>query len=160
VFYSTPAAREQLKLTQFGWHMMKDTHNYENKPWEIHPTARRFECGSPNMIGIHALSASLSLLLEIGMATVETLVLENAERVNAEIAKNEQLMLITSAHSPLKSGIVVFKHHTIANDVLYKQLQDNGVVCALRGGGIRFSPHFYNTPQDIAKAFSVIASLA
>jgi len=28
-------------------------------------------------------------------------------------------------------------------EVLYKHLQDNGVVCALRGGGIRFSPHFY-----------------
>lgn len=33
VFYSSPAAREQLKLTQYGWHMMHDTHNYENKPW-------------------------------------------------------------------------------------------------------------------------------
>lgn len=160
VFYSTPAAREQLKLTQYGWHNMKDTHNYENKPWEIHPTARRFECGSMNTLGIHALSASLSLLLELGMETVEALVLKNAETVQAEIAKNSQLLLISSAHSPLKSGIVVFKHRTITNDVLYKHLQANGVVCALRGGGIRFSPHFYNTQQEIAKAFAMIAALS
>jgi selenocysteine lyase/cysteine desulfurase len=158
VFYSSAKAREQLKLTQYGWHNMKDTHNYENKPWEIHPTARRFECGSMNTLGIHALSASLSLLLELGMETVEALVLKNAETVKAEIAKNEHLLLISSAHSPLKSGIVVFKHRTIANEILYKQLQDNGVVCALRGGGIRFSPHFYNTQQDIANAFAVIAN--
>ncbi len=157
VFYSSAKAREQLKLTQFGWHNMKDTHNYENKPWEIHPTARRFECGSPNMLGIHALSASLSLLLELGMATVENLVLKNADHVKAEIANNEQLSLITSAQSALKSGIVVFKHCTIANETLYKYLQQNGVVCALRGGGIRFSPHFYNTQQEIAKAFELIA---
>jgi selenocysteine lyase/cysteine desulfurase len=52
----------------------------------------------------------------------------------------------------------VFKHRTIANEVLYKHLQDNGVVCALRGGGIRFSPHFYNTQQEIAQAFAVIAN--
>jgi selenocysteine lyase/cysteine desulfurase len=32
VFYTSPTAREQLKLTQFGWHMMDNTHNYENKP--------------------------------------------------------------------------------------------------------------------------------
>jgi len=156
VFYTTPAARAQLKLTQYGWHNMKDTHNYENKPWEIHPTARRFECGSMNTMGIYALSASVSLLLETGMETVEALVLHNAERVKTHIADNEQLMLITSAKSPLKSGIVVFKHRTIANEVLYKHLQDNGVVCALRGGGIRFSPHFYNTAQEIAKAFTII----
>jgi selenocysteine lyase/cysteine desulfurase len=52
----------------------------------------------------------------------------------------------------------VFKHRTIANEVLYKHLQDNGVVCALRGGGIRFSAHFYNTQQEIAQAFAVIAN--
>jgi len=160
VFYTSPAAREQLKLTQYGWHMMQDTHNYENKPWQIHPTARRFECGSPNMLGIHALSASLSLLLEIGMETVEALVLKNAEIVRAEIANNEQLVLISSAYSPLKSGIVVFKHHSIANEVLYQHLQANGVVCALRGGGIRFSPHFYNSQQEIAKAFELITTLS
>ena len=159
VFYSSAKAREQLKLTQFGWHNMKDTHNYENKPWEIHPTARRFECGSPNMLGIHALSASLSLLLELGMATVETRVLKNADHVKAEIANNEQLSLIISAQSALKSGIVVFKHSTIANETLYKYLQQNGVVCALRGGGIRFSPHFYNTQQEITKAFELIANV-
>jgi selenocysteine lyase/cysteine desulfurase len=51
----------------------------------------------------------------------------------------------------------VFKHRTITNEVLYKHLQDNGVVCALRGGGIRFSPHFYNTAQEIAKAFAIIS---
>lgn len=154
VFYTTSAARAQLKLTQYGWHNMKDTHNYENKPWEIHPTARRFECGSMNTMGIYALSASVSLLLESGMETVEALVLQNAERVKTHIADNEQLLLISSAQS--KSGIVVFKHRTIANEVLYKHLQDNGVVCALRGGGIRFSPHFYNTAQEIAKAFALI----
>ncbi len=160
VFYSSAKAREQLKLTQYGWHNMKDTHNYENKPWEIHPTARRFECGSMNTLGIHALSASLSLLLELGMETVEELVLKNAEIVKTEIAKDQQLLLISSAQSPLKSGIVVFKHRAIANEVLYKHLQDNGVVCALRGGGIRFSPHFYNTQQDIAQAFAIIAALS
>jgi cysteine desulfurase/selenocysteine lyase len=157
VFYSSAKARERLKLTQYGWHMMKDTHNYENKPWEIHPTARRFECGSPNMLCIHALSASLSLLLELGMETVERLVLQNADHVKAEIVKNDQLSLITTAQSALQSGIVVFKHYTIANETLYHYLQKNGVVCALRGGGIRFSPHFYNSEQEISRAFALIA---
>jgi cysteine desulfurase / selenocysteine lyase len=156
VFYSTPKARARLKLTQYGWHMMKDTHNYENKPWEIHPTAQRFECGSPNMLGIHALSASLSLLLDIGMADIEASVLENAERIKAEITNHPQLQLISTAHSALQSGIVVFKHQSIANEVLYQYLQSNGVVCALRGGGIRFSAHFYNSSAEISKAFELI----
>ena len=35
VFYTTPEARNKLRLTQYGWHMMKNIHNYENKPWKI-----------------------------------------------------------------------------------------------------------------------------
>ena len=159
VFYSTPAARDQLKLTQYGWHMMKNTHNYENKPWEIHPSARRFECGSPNMLGIHALSASLSLLLEIGMTAVEALVLEKSDYLKAAITGNDTLELLSQRHSRLQSGIVVFKHRTIANDLLYQHLQSNGVVCALRGGGIRFSPHFYNTLEEIDRALALATLL-
>lgn len=152
VFYSTPEARERLKLTQYGWHMMKDIHNYENVPWEIHPGARRFECGSPNMLGIHALSASLSLLLETGMATVEACVIERNDYLKAAIAAHPQLILLSDRQSPLKSGIVVFKHQSHDSQALYRHLQQNGVVCALRGGGIRFSPHFYNTFTELDKA--------
>ncbi len=159
VFYTTPAARDKLKLTQYGWHMMKDTHNYENMPWEVHPTARRFECGSPNMLGIHAFSASLSLLLETGMAAVESLVLGKAGHIMDGIAKNEHLVLLPEQQSRLQSGIVTFKHRTVANGVLYTYLQENGVVCALRGSGIRFSPHFYNTLEEIDRAVELAGLL-
>ena len=158
VFYTTPESRDKLKLTQYGWHMMKDIHNYENQPWEIHPAARRFECGSPNMLGIHAFSASLSLLLETGMAAVEAQVLEKSDYLIDAIDKNGQLVLLSGQHSRLKSGIVIFKHRTVANEVLYKHLQDNGVVCALRGGGIRFSPHFYNTLEEIDRALELMSA--
>ncbi|AMK75139.1 MULTISPECIES: aminotransferase class V-fold PLP-dependent enzyme [Methylomonas] len=160
VFYTNPAARDRLKLSQYGWHMMKDTHNYENLPWEIHPGARRFECGSPNMLGIHALSASLSLLLETGMPTVEALVLERSDYLRDAISANDELILLSQRHSTLKSGIVNFKHRHIDNEVLYKHLQKNGVVCALRGGGIRFSPHFYNTLAELDRALALATAIS
>lgn len=161
VFYSSAEARDRLKLTQYGWHMMKDIHNYENVPWEIHPGARRFECGSPNMLGIHALSASLSLLLETGMANVEASVIERSDYLKAAIAAHPQLVLLSGQQSRLKSGIVVFKHQSHDNQALYQHLLQNGVVCALRGGGIRFSPHFYNSfaELDRALALATVSSL-
>ncbi|MCK4842974.1 MAG: aminotransferase class V-fold PLP-dependent enzyme [Methylococcales bacterium] len=156
VFYTNPKSRDKLKLTQYGWHMMKSIHNYENKPWEIHPTARRFECGSPNMLGIHAWSASLSLLLEIGMNNIETKVFENADYLMSRIKSHPKLVLLNDDQAKLKSGIVLFKHNTIDNKFLYNQLQKNGVVCALRGGGIRFSPHFYHSKEQLDKAIMII----
>lgn len=156
VFYTTPESRDKLRLTQYGWHMMKDCHNYENKPWEIHAAARRFECGSPNMVGIHALSASLSLLLETGMAAVESLVIEKSDYLRDKIDKNAQLLLLSGRQNKLRSGIVVFKHQTIANTELYRHLQENNVICALRGGGIRLSPHFYNRYEELAHTLQLI----
>lgn len=159
VFYTTPEVRDKLKLTQYGWHMMKDTHNYENKPWEAHPTARRFECGSPNMLGIHAFSASLSLLLEIGMDCIEADVLARSDYLKNAIEQKKELVLLSDKQARLKSGIVTFKHRTVANEELYPHLQRNGVVCAPRGGGIRFSPHFYNTLEEIDRALELATSL-
>jgi cysteine desulfurase / selenocysteine lyase len=156
VFYTTPEARDRLKLTQFGWHMMKDTHNYENKPWEIHPGARRFECGSPNMLGIHALSASVSLLLDTGMATIEASLFERIDYLRERIDQHPELELLGPAPSPLKSGIVVFRHKKIPKAALYPYLMQQKVICALRGAGIRFSPHFYNGPDQIDRALAII----
>ncbi|MBL1264154.1 aminotransferase class V-fold PLP-dependent enzyme [Methylomicrobium sp. RS1] len=156
VFYTMPEARDRLKLTQFGWHMMKDTHNYENKPWTIHPTARRFECGSPNMLSIHALSASVSLLLEIGMEKIETLLLERMNYLRERMERHPELELLSPAPSALKSGIAVFRHQKIPNPALYEYLMQQKVICALRGAGIRFSPHFYNTPDQIDRALAII----
>ncbi len=154
-FYSTPKSRDMLQLTQYGWHMIKDTHNYENQPWEIHPTARRFECGSPNMLCIHALSASLELLLEIGMTKIEQKVIANAEYLIKKINASNSLKLHFKTNSPVKSGIVLFSHHQIPNMQLYRHLQENDVMCALRGEGIRFSPHFYNSVAELDQALAI-----
>ena len=40
------------------------------------------------------------------------------------------------------AGIVTFKPLRENLDALYRRLQAAGVICAQRGGGIRFSPHF------------------
>ncbi len=158
VFYSAPQAREKLSLTQYGWHMMANIHNYENKPWEIHPDAQRFECGSPNMLAIHALSASLSLLLEAGMHTIEKQVLQNAEILIEQIQQSTNLTLLSDADSNLPSPIVVFKHNALDNRTLYKKLTAANVICALRGQGVRFSPHFYHAKEELCRAVEIADS--
>ena len=156
VFYSTAAARNQLRLTQYGWHMIKNTNNYENRPWEIHPGAKRFECGSPNMLSIHAYSASLSLLLETGIPLVEKLVLENTDYLVNKILQLPELELLSDRQAKLKSGIICFRHNSINNNNLFNNFQMNGVLCAIRGQGIRFSPHFYSTKANIDDALALI----
>ncbi len=155
VFYCRQAAIDKLKLTQYGWHMVEDMGNYDVPEWTTATSARRFECGSPNMLSIHALSASISLLLEVGIDTVAKNVIERGHYVIDKVQQNPSLTLLTKPDEE-GNNIIVFKPSSNDSDALFEYLTSHQVVCAKRGGGIRFSPHFY-TPYDVIdRAFTLI----
>jgi len=157
LFYCHPKIRSQLKLNEYGWHMTKDMYNFNSKEWEIADTGRRFECGSPNMLGIHGFDASVSLLLEIGMDKVEALLLENTEYCFSLLRKNTNVEIITPQTQGQFAGIVTFKHKVIDNNELFEKLWSKDIICAKRGEGIRYSPHFYTSKNAIKHAVNLIS---
>jgi len=147
LFYSNSKARNQLRLQQYGWRMVERAGDFDAKEWTPAKAARRFEPGSPNMLGIYALNGSLSLLEEIGMDRVEAEVLTRAETLIDWVHSRDELELITSEQHGRYAGIVTFRVRSLDNDGhadLYRRLMTNGLICANRAGGIRFSPHFYS----------------
>jgi len=152
VFYCRTELRDGLRLNQYGWHMVENHHDFDAVRWEVARSARRFECGSPNMLGIHALYASLSLLQEIGMNSIERNIIKNTLYLSDLISSSERLELSTPVAPDRFGGIVVFRDSRIDNALLFTHLRAKGVVCAQRGGGIRFSPHFYTPQENLARA--------
>ncbi len=154
VFYTRPELRERLNLNQYGWHMTRHAGDFDRTDWKPSSSGTKFEPGSPNMLGIHALNASLSLLEDVGIDKVEENVLHNAALLIDRIKQESELELITpkSRHA----GIITFRRLGADHARLYRHLMENGVVCAMRGGGIRFSPHFYNTPEQLNRALDMI----
>ena len=150
VFYCRREWITKLKLNQFGWHMVEDMSDFNKMDhWQPASTARRFECGSPNMTAVHALHASIGLLLDIGMDTIEQCVLENVQYLINIFASVEDISILSPEHINRHAGIFTFKKHGIDNEQLYLHLVNKGVVCAPRGGGIRLSPHFYTQKQQL-----------
>jgi cysteine desulfurase/selenocysteine lyase len=152
VFYVRADLRPDLKLHEFGWHMLEQAGDFLREDWQVAATAKRFECGSPNMLGIHALHASLSLLLEAGIPQIETEILERSCYLMELIRGAPELHLLSRDAPDRISGIVTFAHSGTPADTLYQQLMQAGVICAARGGGVRFSPHFYIAPPQLAQA--------
>ena len=132
LFYTSPAARDLLRLTQYGWHMVERAGDFDRREWSIEKSARRFECGSPNMLGIHALEASLSLLLEKGMEQVEREVIARSRYLIDRILSLPELELLSPPEPGRYAGIVTFSHRSTDTDALYRHLTRNGVVCAPR----------------------------
>lgn len=157
LFYCRDEWRERLKLHQYGWHMIEDMGDYARRDWRPAASARRFECGSPNMLGIHALSASLSLLSELGPETMERRVLERAEHLFTAIRAASNLELVTPAEPGRYAGIVSFRHRSRSSAAVFQELRRAHVVCAERLGAVRFSPHCYTPLEQLAKAVALAA---
>jgi cysteine desulfurase/selenocysteine lyase len=159
VFYSRESARKQLKNNEFGWHMVEEMFAFDSQDWKEATSARRFECGSPNMLCIHALHASLSLLLEIGIEEVSALTLGNVNYLINQLKQIPGMRIITPERPEQHAGIVTFCPAEADISVLHSQLMVKGVICAMRGGGIRFSPHFYTSHETLDAAVSSLKSL-
>ena len=156
LFYCSEAIREELNLYQHGWHMTATPDDFDIQSWQPSASARRFEPGSSNMLGVHALSASLSLIEELGMAYIEREMVARVSYLMESLAQHDRIRLITPVHPRQRAGIVSFQVGGVDNRKLYRQLLEKRVVCAFRGGAIRFSPHYYNNMAKLDKVLDIL----
>lgn len=156
LLYTHPDLCQTLKLNQFGWHMLASPGDYDSLQTRPANSARRFECGSPNMLGIHALSSSLSLIREVGLEQISQAIYRNTKHLNQLIEGDDRLDLISSSDPQRMSGIVTFRVREGDHSKIHAELMKRGVICACRGGGIRFSPHFYTTEQKLTNAMQIL----
>lgn len=156
VFYCRRDLRDQLKLHEYGWHMLEHAGDYDRVDWQPARSARRFECGSPNMLGAMGLEASLSLLEEIGMQAVGKALEERVQWLQEGLEAIPGIRL----HSPLnparRAGILTFSLAGCGNAELFDYLKNQQVVCAQRGAGIRLSPHFYTETRVIEETLGLL----
>lgn len=158
LFYCRREILERLRLHQYGWHMTAQPHDFDRGDWAVATTARRFECGSPNMLGIHALNASVALLEQLGSAWIAGRVLENSafllEHLGAASAKFERL---TPVDSTRHAGIVSVRPQHEDVHELHRRLSACGVVCAVRSGALRLSPHCYTPRVHLERTLDLLA---
>lgn len=145
-----------LEPTFAGWaaFMGSDDYSrltsYDPRPW---PDARRFELLTHAVQDFAALNASLELLLSVGVPAI-------AEQVRAlhrpiiDWAVHSGAT-ITSPQGAHGSAILCVRP---AGDVAqaYAALQSAGIICSLREGSIRLSPHLFNTAAEVGRVIDVL----
>jgi selenocysteine lyase/cysteine desulfurase len=75
------------------------------------------------------------------------------------ISKSNNLEAIYMDYASKISGIVTFRHDNCPSSTLFQQLRKQNIMCAERGGGVRFSPHVYNTDKEIICALQAADAL-
>lgn len=159
VFYCRASKRADLQLTQHGWHMVEAMGNYDLQQWQPASSARRFEAGSPNTLAQHALSASLELLLDIGMHDVAALLQQRVSYLITRLQQLAEVRLLSPQDQERRAGIITFAIDGVDHARLHKDLMQAGVICAQRGGGIRWSPHFYTADATLDRAIELLQQM-
>lgn len=157
--YCRPELRETLSLHQFGWAMRAEPYGFETETWKPATSARRFEAGTPNMIGIHAMAASLSMFEEVGMDFVQQRLSDNVGFLEGRLRQIPRVEIITPEDPHKRAGILTFRHAGVPAAALHAALMKERVICSPRAGGIRLAPHFYTPEPTLDKAVSQIQQI-
>jgi len=142
-----------LKRFHTGWLGVdwKGFESFETSP-PLFNDARMFEMGTRNIIGISGLTEHIKILLEFGMKNVEKRILELKNQLR-EGFKRLKIPVITTDKGP-RSGIITVKPENPRQ--MYEFLIKNQIIISLRNNCLRFSPHFYNTEEEIENVFKIM----
>jgi len=131
----------------------------------ITQNAVKFETGGTfNCIGVIGLNRNIQLILEYGMDNIEKKVRE-LNRYLVQGLEERRLNILSSTSDSHSSGICTFQ---LAEGIskekeLVSSACKAGVFVSLRYvsgiGGVRVSPHYYNSKNDINKLFDCIDNL-
>jgi selenocysteine lyase/cysteine desulfurase len=124
------------------------------------PTAQRYEPGVLNIAGIYGMVAAIELIMSHGLEAVAARLLELKAHL---VAGLEEMGF--QIHGPkagaTASGITTFRHPAAGAERFFGALEKAKIIASLRHdrNGIdylRFSPHFYNTEEELDRALAVI----
>lgn len=159
VLYVRRSCLETLRPLEPGWASVAHRQQWENLDLVLDDSARRFEGGSANACGIHGLGAAVELILDAGLDAVWQHVIELGEHAchSLQAAGYET---ISDRSVEGRSGIVTFGLGSGRDpQTTAAALEARGFICSPRGGGIRISPHGYNTTEEIDLLVSALGDL-
>jgi selenocysteine lyase/cysteine desulfurase len=140
-----------LVPTMTGWFAQKNPFAFDPQSFDLSPTARRFESGSPSVPNVYAAVPGIQLLQEIGMENVA-----NHIRKLAQSLLSCALDLGIRVKTPADSAGPLVVLQSTDSDLLVRKLAENDIVASNRHDGLRIAFHVYNTMDDVKAVVEVL----
>ena len=140
-----------------GWFAQAEPFSFELDRLEYHPTARRFEHGTPPAPVYFIAQGGLDIIAEV---TPERIRERQGELQDHLIARADELGLPvrTPRERSARGGVVNVGVGSEARKICHALLERD-VSTDYRGDGLRISPHFFNTEADIDRCFEELRAL-
>ena len=155
--YVRPDLIDQLTPRLTGWIAHAQPFDFSHEGMEYDAGVRRFSQGTPNIPGLHSFLPGLEIIAEVGVSVIEA---ESRRRTHRLV--DFALERGWSLHSPVdvdqRGGTVMIEVDDPQTMVARLAKRRVHVDCR-PGVGLRLSPHFFNTDEEIDEAMQVLAEV-
>jgi selenocysteine lyase/cysteine desulfurase len=165
IVYVAKERFEECRPSLLGSWNIKSPDFLAQRTIEFEEGGRRYEPGVLNVAGIYGMRASINLIQNWGLENISSLILERRDQLEQGLLSLGYEFLSPRILEPLRSGILTARHPGKDSGYLYSALEKEGVSASYRrtrdhGFWLRFSPHFYNTSQEIDRVLDILSSAA
>ena len=149
---------DEIEPSIVGYRTDENHHEFSYRTITPAKNARRFEHGQINFPGIAGMQAAIELLEGYGILNIERRIRELVDVLIAGISELRGLKVLSSLKQEHRNGLVKVGGLENPEEMVAKLKEDN-IVISSRAGGLRISPHFYNTEEEIKKLLDALSLL-
>lgn len=150
--YTSPSLAGKLKPYKTGWLSVEEPWNLFRYEQNWLPFSGHLETGTPNMIGITGLGASLKMFNELGHDFVSERTLNLSGHLISRLSESGKVSLYSPRNDLNRAGIVSFSMEGTEDlEAVINRLKEDKITISAREGLLRIAPHFYNTTGEIDK---------
>jgi kynureninase len=155
--YVRPELQNDLAPRLTGWVAHAVPFDFAPAPMQYTDSVRRFAQGTPSIPALYSVLPGLQIIEEVGVETIQS---ESQRRTEwmIEFALEKGWKINSPAHVEDRGASVMI--YVEDGPEMVKRLAERKVFVDSRPGvGLRMSPHFFNTDEEVREAMEILAEL-
>jgi kynureninase len=155
--YVRPELGRKLRPGFTGWMAHEQPFAFEIGATRYADLPFRFMNGTPNVPAMEAAVPGLKIIAEVGVGAIR----DKSKRLTARLIELavRHGWRVNTPRDPEKRGGTVSVDMPMAREVCAELLKRDILVDYRPGAGVRFSPHFYNTEQELEIAMAAVEDI-
>jgi kynureninase len=155
--YVRPELQKDLAPRLTGWVAHNEPFSFVSAPMRYTNSVRRFAQGTPSIPALYSVLPGLQIIEEVGVQTIQA---ESQRRTEwmIEVALEKGWKVNSPANVEDRGGSVMI--YVEDGPGMVKRLAERKVFVDCRPGvGLRMSPHFFNTDEEVKEAMGILSEL-
>ena len=155
--YVRPDLQKDLAPRLTGWVAHHEPFSFAAAPMRYTDSVRRFAQGTPSIPALYSVMPGLQIIEEVGVPAIQA---ESQRRTEWMIEfALEKGWKVNSPRNMNDRGASVMIHVDDGPGMVTRLAERKVFVDCRPGVGLRLSPHFFNTDEEVKEAMGILAEL-